>query len=159
MRSTTLCLVINEKGQLLLGRKKRGFGKGKWNGFGGKLEEGETFLACAVRELWEESGLKAKEEDLEAVGYLDFCFPYEPELTHDNWVYIVRNWTGDVQETTEMEPRWFDTDRLPFDRMWKGDRAWLPAMLKGKKIKGYVSFGRDNEEVEAMELKEVDAFE
>jgi 8-oxo-dGTP diphosphatase/2-hydroxy-dATP diphosphatase len=37
--------------------KKRGFGKGKWNGFGGKVEEGECIEDSAIRELEEECGL------------------------------------------------------------------------------------------------------
>ena len=36
--------------------KKRGFGVGKWNGFGGKLHANETMVECAARELHEESG-------------------------------------------------------------------------------------------------------
>ena len=44
MRPTTLCFPVNARGQILLGRKKRGFGVSKWNGFGGKIEKGETFL-------------------------------------------------------------------------------------------------------------------
>ena len=31
--------------------KKRGFGAGKYNGFGGKLDKGETMASCAAREL------------------------------------------------------------------------------------------------------------
>ena len=56
-----LQLFREEEGerQLLLGRKKRGFGEGKWNGFGGKLEPGETVEEAAVRELQEESGVTA----------------------------------------------------------------------------------------------------
>ena len=34
--------TVNNKRQLLLGMKKRGFGVGKWNGFGGKFDAGET---------------------------------------------------------------------------------------------------------------------
>ncbi|KAJ2178209.1 Nudix (Nucleoside diphosphate linked moiety X)-type motif 1, partial [Coemansia sp. RSA 551] len=37
--------------QVLLGLKKRGLGDGLWNGFGGKVEAGETIAACAHREL------------------------------------------------------------------------------------------------------------
>ena len=51
MRPTTLCFPVRSDGKVLLGRKKRGFGVRKWNGFGGKIEGGETFLQCAVREL------------------------------------------------------------------------------------------------------------
>ncbi len=44
--------------------KKRGFGIGKWNGFGGKIEAGETIEAAAIRELFEESALEVKPADL-----------------------------------------------------------------------------------------------
>ena len=44
------CLVMAMKNnQILLGYKKRGFGKGKWNGFGGKVEKGETPQEAAIR--------------------------------------------------------------------------------------------------------------
>ena len=46
----TLVMIMKEK-QLLLGMKKRGFGKGRWNGFGGKVNEGETILDAARRFL------------------------------------------------------------------------------------------------------------
>ena len=44
----TLTLVQREN-EVLLGFKKRGFGQGKWNGFGGKVEPGETIVNAAVR--------------------------------------------------------------------------------------------------------------
>lgn len=51
-----LCtLVLPNRGrQYLLGLKKRGFGEGKYNGFGGKVEQGETIRQAAIRELQEE---------------------------------------------------------------------------------------------------------
>jgi len=45
---------------VMMGMKKRGFGAGKWNGFGGKVEPGESNEQAAVRELHEESGVVAK---------------------------------------------------------------------------------------------------
>jgi hypothetical protein len=36
MLQTTHVFLFNSKNQVLLGMKKRGFGEGKWNGFGGK---------------------------------------------------------------------------------------------------------------------------
>ena len=36
-------------GHVLLGMKKRGFGKGRWNGFGGKVEKDETIEEAAIR--------------------------------------------------------------------------------------------------------------
>ena len=43
---------------VLLGMKKRGFGVGKWNGFGGKVENGKTVVFDgAMRELQEECSI------------------------------------------------------------------------------------------------------
>ncbi len=44
----TLVLVTNDN-QILLGLKKRGHGMGFWNGFGGKVESGETIEKAAQR--------------------------------------------------------------------------------------------------------------
>lgn len=44
----TLVLVVRP-GRVLLGMKKRGFGAGKWNGFGGKVQQGETIEEGARR--------------------------------------------------------------------------------------------------------------
>lgn len=124
MRPTTLCFPVRPDGKVLLGRKKRGFGVRKWNGFGGKIEAGENFLQCAVRELREETGLMADEGDFELVGFLDFHFSAAPELDHIGYVYILRHWQGTVCKSEEMEPRWFAPHDFPYDEMWKGDRTW-----------------------------------
>ena len=69
MKPTTLCFPVDPAGRLLLGCKKRGFGAGKWNGFGGKLEGKETFRACAVREVREEAGIRINPDDLDLIGF------------------------------------------------------------------------------------------
>lgn len=42
-------VFVQEPGRVLLGMKKRGFGEGRWNGFGGKVEEGESIEEGAIR--------------------------------------------------------------------------------------------------------------
>ena len=54
------CRSKTAKGEqfLLLGMKKRGFGEGKWNGYGGKMDIAagdKTLKDCALRETHEES--------------------------------------------------------------------------------------------------------
>ena len=56
MRVCTV-VIINDGERVLLGMKKRGFGAGRWNGFGGKVEPGEAIDAAASRELREEAGI------------------------------------------------------------------------------------------------------
>ena len=153
MRPTTLCFPVRPDGKVLLGRKKRGFGVRKWNGFGGKIEAGETFLQCAVRELREETGLMADEGDFELVGFLDFHFSAAPELDHISYVYILRHWQATVCESEEMEPRWFAPHDFPYDEMWKGDRTWVPMVLKEDCVKGIITFAADGETVQEMRLQ------
>lgn len=52
--------VLVMKGNLtLLGKRKNAHGANEWSSIGGHLEYGESIEACAIRELAEETGLKA----------------------------------------------------------------------------------------------------
>ncbi|WP_298703015.1 8-oxo-dGTP diphosphatase [uncultured Veillonella sp.] len=155
MRPTTLCLIINDKNQILLGRKKRGFGEGKYNGFGGKKQDGETFRECAVREIFEEVSLLVKPEDLEPVALMNFQFPYEEELNHLNYTYIVRHYEGVPLESEEMEPQWFDFKDIPYEHMWKGDDMWIPQVLLGQLGHVLLIFDEDNDEVLYSDFKRI----
>lgn len=58
-----------------MGLKQSGFGKGRWNGFGGKVELSDANpKAAALRELNEESGLTLDESSVDEVGRLWFTF-------------------------------------------------------------------------------------
>ncbi len=155
MKPTTLCFVVTDT-QILLGRKKRGFGADKMNGFGGKREGGETFRQCAVRELFEEVGLVADPVKLDPVGLVDFRFPFKPEYSHVNYVYLVKEYSGTPLESEEMEPQWYPLSSLPYDHMWEGDVEWVSRLLKGEKLEGYVTFGEDNSSVIDMKFNAVD---
>lgn len=81
--------------------KKRGFGQGRWNGFGGKLEENETIEEAAKREVLEEAGLVVKE--LEKRGILTFEFSDDQE-TLEVHIYKIHNYEGEIIESEEMRP-------------------------------------------------------
>lgn len=57
-RKVLTLLVIHQANRVLLGMKKRGFGRDRYNGFGGKVEKNETILEAAIRETIEESGVR-----------------------------------------------------------------------------------------------------
>lgn len=134
----TLC-IIRRDSQILLGMKKRGWGSGKWNGFGGKIENNESIEEAAKREVAEEVGLNIK--NFEKIGIIDFEFQ---DGSKDIKVYIFEsnNFTGETLESEEMRPKWFDINNLPFKNMWPGDKYWLPILLAGKKLKGKFVYDR-----------------
>eukprot|EP00898_Chlorokybus_atmophyticus_P004449 jgi/Chlat1/5004/Chrsp32S04974 len=121
----------SEEAAVLIGEKKRGFGEGYFNGFGGKVEPGESVEEAAQREMREEAGVTAV--DMERCGLLVFRFD-------DVHVFRARGYDGELQETDEMRPVWFPVSAIPFDRMWADDIHWYPLFLKGSKFKGEFHF-------------------
>jgi len=156
MKHATLCIPITDT-EVLLGRKKVRWGAGKWNGFGGKIDEGETPEEAAVRELEEESGLEAKKENLKKVAVLKFYFNDKPVfLMH---TYVVRNWSGEPIETDEMIPQWHLISAVPYNEMWKADSIWLEKVLGGEKVAAHIHFkieGTPGEEEETFDRIEYD---
>nr|CAD7263019.1 unnamed protein product [Timema shepardi] len=136
-RKVLTLAIIRDSGNVLLGMKKRGFGKGKWNGFGGKVELGETIHQAAMRELQEECGLHVDEMD--RVGLLEFQFEGDPVLLEVH-VFTTTNFKGEPVETDEMFPKWFPIDQIPFDKMWLDDRIWFPLLLRQQKFQGFFLF-------------------
>ena len=139
--------------QVLLGRKKAGFGAGKWGGFGGKIEAGETIAMTAIRELQEEAGIQIAHEDLRRVGHLTFEFPFRPEWSQVVHVFWVSKWDGDPVESEEMVPAWFALDEIPYEQMWQDCAHWLPRILGGERLQASFTFRADNETVDDMEIE------
>lgn len=149
----TLC-IIHQHPKILLGLKKRGFGMGRWNGFGGKVSSSETIENAAKRELQEEAGIKV--ERLDKVGVLEFEFKGDPEILEVH-IFKSDNFSGEPIESEEMKPQWFDINEIPFEKMWPDDEYWLPLFLKGKKFKGRFLFGKSDAilEYELIEVEKI----
>ncbi len=156
----TLCLVYN-KTRILLGEiKKEGQLKGRYNGFGGKVEEGETIEEAAVRELKEECGISPL--DMEKRGVIIFKFtednPFDGNPDMEVHIYSVTEFEGELIETEEMKPQWFTHKEIPYDLMWPDDKIWLPMLLEGKNFEGVFHLA-DKDTISSYELKEVDFVE
>lgn len=151
----TLC-IIERNNQILLGMKKRGFGEGWWNGFGGKVEEGEKIEEAAVRETREEVGIKV--ERIEKRGIIIFYFEGDPDPIEMH-IFAVLESEGEPEESEEMKPKWFDKDKIPYEKMWPADQEWMTLYLKGKYFEGKVHFTQDkkviNFDIHEVKPKEI----
>lgn len=139
---TTLCYLLQDN-EILLAMKKRGFGTGKWNGVGGKVEKNESVLYAAKREAREEIGVEI--QDLKKAATLHFYFSEEVEKlgkAEETSIYLCRDWKGEIRETDEMKPRWFKISDIPYDGMWTDDIYWMPQVLDGKFVEGEFWFDK-----------------
>lgn len=151
MKRSTICFCINGN-NILLGMKKRGFGEGKWNGFGGKVHEDETPRDAAIRELTEESGLVAQPQNLREVGLIQFFF--EDQAIFECTVFLLHTWEHTPEESNEMRPEWFAINKLPYNEMWPADQQWIPLILEGKNIEGKVIFNHNGSKVKEFSYHE-----
>ncbi len=150
-RDVATLLFVLRAGSALLIRKKRGLGAGKINAPGGRLEVGETPLACAVREVQEEVGVTAT--GVRAVGELRFQF-VDGYALHCH-VFAADGCEGEAIETDEAAPLWTPLDAIPYGEMWADDALWLPVMLSGRGFSGRFIF--DGDRMLAHELTVFDA--
>lgn len=124
-KNLTLC-IAHKDNKVLLGMKKRGFGEGRWNGFGGKVKEEETIVEAMNRELFEECGIKVS--DYKELGVLDFSWKEKPEILQVH-VFKASEFSGGPKETEGMKPEWFDIEKIPFNSMWSDDKFWFSFFL------------------------------
>lgn len=110
---------------LLIHKNRPAWMNGKINGIGGKLEAGETPVACLVREIREETGLATREEEWVRLG----------DLGSDDWtmdVFAMR-YEGPESDAKTMEDeviKWFNVAELPGAVM--SNLPWLIALAIDK---------------------------
>jgi mutator protein MutT len=156
MKTATLCFLLkrNEYGdveEVCLAKKKRGFAEGKWNGMGGKVEDGETIDEAMVREVNEEVGVVVR--NFAKMAELTFSFNDKGEWDQIVHTFICEEWYGEPSESDEMSPQWFRITDIPYDQMWDDDKYWLPKVLEGSRIKATFTF--DGEQTLLDQLVEI----
>jgi len=121
---------------VLLIYKKRGHGKGLFNGPGGKIEEGESPFHAAIRETKEEVGIVPNNPEM--CGFIRFF----DEKGEDWDVYVFRSYSfkHTLKESDEAKPVWFNKDAIPYSHMWEDDKYWLPFVIKGDYFYAEIKF-------------------
>lgn len=136
-KGTLLFVVCDDR--ILLIHKKRGLGAGKINGPGGRIDDGETPLECALREVEEEIDIKALHCSESGQLLFQFLDGYSIHV----WVYRADDFTGTPSETEEAIPFWSALDEIPYDAMWPDDEIWLPCLLRRQEFLGRFIFDGD----------------
>lgn len=155
--SALIILTNSQKRQILLGKKLRGFGTGKYNGFGGRLESPEidpTPAHGAKRELMEEANISVPLHAFEkgSVGVLTFTFEDKMDfsmvvhlfhvdvrleesgndVTMANTISNAESVVIDpncIQPCDEIIPEWFEWSNIPLHKMFADDSIWLTRFL------------------------------
>ena len=123
MTKTTLCYLENDGKYLMLYRnkKKNDANGGKYIGIGGHLEENESPMDCAIREVREETGLILN--SLEYRGIINFISDiYQSEVMY---LFTSTDFEGEICECDEGELFWISKKELSSIPMWEGDTHFL----------------------------------
>jgi 8-oxo-dGTP diphosphatase len=151
-----LCLLLKAGGdgprEVLLGRKKTGFGTGKIVALGGHVEPGESAAEAAAREVKEESGIRVAQGSLVLAAHVTFLFPAHPSWDMEVAIFSTADWAGEAAESEEIRPAWFPVAALPFDQMWDDAPHWLPRVLAGERLRATFSYADDNQTVAAATI-------
>lgn len=106
--------VIAVRGdKIILNQEKQPAGKKELGTFGGRVDEGETPLACAKRELLEEVGMKS--DDWKLLSKEEF---YPEKMDFTVYTFIARN-CKKVQEPTEDPGEKIKTVAVNFNKFIK----------------------------------------
>ena len=121
----TLCYLKQNSKTLMIHRvkKDRDIHLGKWNGLGGKMEQGETPEECVIRELREESGLLISHPTMK--GFITFP-KFDGIHDWNVFVFTAEKYQGELKEGEEGYLQWIPDNELLNLNLWEGDRIFLP---------------------------------
>lgn len=113
VRIGTGILIVNDQGQILMGKRHGSHGVGTWGLIGGYIEFGETFEQAARREAMEEVGVELT--DIRVIKPVSYFF--DDGAKHHISIYMaarIANGTPRICEPHKMtELRFVDWNNLP----------------------------------------------
>lgn len=126
-------ILVNEKGQILLGKRTDNH---YWGYPGGAIEIDENVEDCAKRELFEETGLVADELSLFMINSgpeVHYTYPNGDEVSNIEINYICTKYHGTIKvQKEEMEAfRFFDPSDVSLDMISPPTRPVVQKFLEG----------------------------
>lgn len=131
--NTTLCYIEKNNQYLMLHRIKKSIdlNKEKWIGIGGKFEQGETAVECAIREVKEETGLTITNPRYRGIITFNSDI-YGTEYMH---LFTATEYVGEINyNCDEGELRWVDKDKIYNLNIWEGDKIFLDLLNKEERF-------------------------
>lgn len=154
LRQSTVILHLRGN-EVLLAMKKRGFGVGKWNGVGGKVDLNEEIIDAAIRESQEEIGVTPV--DPKKVAIFNYHFPHQKDWGQQVHIFTVTTWLGEPSETEEMRPQWFNLGEIPYSEMWSDDEIWMPKIFSGQLLQGSFMFDKEGNVLDYYMVEDTDS--
>ena len=123
MRNTTLVHLERDGKYLMLHRvkKERDENRDKWVGIGGKFEPGESPEDCAVREVFEETGLIMRSWAYRGI----VTFVSDEWGTEYMHLFHSVDFSGTLKDCDEGVLEWVDKKALLHLPIWEGDKIFL----------------------------------
>ncbi|BCY05223.1 NUDIX domain-containing protein [Actinoplanes sp. L3-i22] len=116
-------LVLDEQGRILLIQRSDNH---RWAIPAGAMELGESMADCAIRELWEETGLRATSLTPYAF-YTAYTYTNDYGHTYQQvlMTFVVHTWEGELLRVTDesVDAGWFPLDELPGGKSFVIDEA------------------------------------
>lgn len=122
-------VVVDEQERVLFQRRED---SGIWELPGGAAEPGMSFRETAAQELWEESALRVRPEDLVPFGSLSeadlhtITYPNGDRLQCFALLFEAREWTGELKPAPDevTEARFFESDEIPGPLQPQTEAVW-----------------------------------
>lgn len=125
IRTVTVYIFKDDEVLLLFRNKKKiDINKGKYIGIGGHIEEGETPIEAAEREVKEETGFEVN--NLEYRCLVEFHYDNFEEEMH---VFTTKEFSGEMIKCDEGDLSWQKTSELMNIPMWEGDKYFLKPIM------------------------------
>lgn len=134
MRNTSLCYIENSGRYLMLHRvkKENDENRDKWIGIGGKFEPAESPHDCALREIYEETGLSLSAEALRHRGIVTFVSDeWGTEYMHLFTACVESDLVPVGAENSEGKLEWVPIESVTSLPIWEGDRIFLSLLASG----------------------------
>lgn len=138
-----MCMIQDPKTQRVVVLNKV---NSDWQGVtfpGGKIENGESFIASTIREVFEETGLEVR--NLKPCGLINW---YNTE-NHERWLvflYRTSDYQGDlVEQTTEGAVSWRSLDDIPKEHWAPNMETYLKLFLDENLHEAYATWNQQSQ--------------